>query len=369
MNALKQLLFLITAILFVIACTNKQESAELESNLIKITKQQLETDSIQLGKIITKTFESTINCNGSIVPLPNGIANVNVPVAGVIKNIYCNNGQLVEKNQSLLEITGNEIIDIQKEFAEASALYKRLKKEYERIESLYNEKVTTEKEFILAESEYKTSKATYNGLKIKIDAIGFSISKIENGDFYSSYSIKAPIKGNISSLNAHIGSYIDTKTELIDIIDPAMFQLKLFVFAGDLTNLKKGQSVRFKSVNSNIVHYATISSIGVAIDNVSKSIACYAALSDKTLLNRIANDFVESEIITGIDTVTALPSAAIIKNEDKNYILVLNKKENENYYFDKVEVKIGRQHQGFSEIPEAKIEGEIIVKGVYNISL
>lgn len=370
MNALKHFLYFATATFFIFACGNKsQESAEQASNLVEITNQQFITDSMQLGKVETRVFESTVKCNGAIVPLPDGMAKVNAPFRGVVKKIYCYNGQFLEKNQPLLEIAGNEIIDIQNEFAEASANYKRLKSEYERIKSLYNEKVTSEKDFIFAETEFKTAMAKYNGLKLKMEAIGFSVSKIENGEFYSSYSIKSSIGGYISKLKTNIGSYIDTQTELFEIINPEMFQIKLSVFAKDIIGLKKGQSVRFKSANTNNVHLATISSIGVGIDNETKSIECYAILKDKKQTNPIANEFVEAEIITNTYSVPALPFSAIIKNENGNFILMLNKQEEGKYLFNKMEVKIGRQHNGYTEIIQPKIDGSILTNGIYNISL
>lgn len=370
MNTIKHFLLFATSIVIMFACGSKnQEANEQESNLVEITSQQFATDSMQLGEIETRTFESTVKCNGSIVPLPNGIAKANAPVSGVIKNIYCHNGQSVDKNQVLLEIAGNEIIDIQKEFAEASANYKLLKSEYERIKSLYSEQVTSEKEFLIAESEFKASMARYNGLKMKIDAIGFSIAKIENGEFYTSYSVIAPIKGHISRLKASIGSYIDSQFELIEIIDPSMFQVKLLVFASDITNLKKGQTVRYKSVSTNNVYFATITSIGVQLDNDTKSIECFASTTDKKLTNPIANEFVEAEIVTSIDTVNALPTNAIIKSENDFFILVLNKQAEGKYLFNKVEVKTGRQHKRYTEINNPVDGRSILISGVYNITL
>lgn len=370
MKTIKQSLFFAAISIFILACGNKsQESTEQASNFIEITDQQFITDSMQLGKIETRSFESTVKCNGSIVPLPHGMAKVNAPFRGIIKNIYCQNGQLVQKNQPLIEISGNEIIDIQNDFAEALANYKRAKSEYERVKSLYNENVTSQKEFIQVESEFKTALAKYNGLKLKIEAIGFSVSKIEQGEFYSSYSIKSSIGGNISNIKTNIGSYIDTQTELMEIINPDMFQIKLSVFSKDIIDFKKGQTVRYKSSNTKDMHFATLSSIGVVIDNDTKSIECYATINNKELTNPIANQFVEAEIITNSYTVKALPTNAIIKSENDNFILVLNKQENGKYLFDKVRVKTGRQHNEFTEINEPTIDGDILTKGVYNISL
>ena len=370
MKTLKNLLFFSILIFFVVACGNKiQESTEQASNLVEITDKQFITDSMQLGKIENRSFESSVKCNGSVVSLPQGMAKVNAPFRGVVKKILCHNGQLVQNNQPLIEISGNEIIDVQNDFAEASANYKRSKSEYERVKSLYNENVTSEKEFILAESEYKTALAKYNGLKLKIESVGFLISKIEQGEFYSSYFIKSSIGGIISNINTNIGSNIETQTELLEIINPDMFQIKLSVFANNIKEFKKGQNVRFKTSNSNDVHFATLSSLGVVIDNETKSIECYATINNKGLTNPIANEFVEAEIITNKYTVKALPTNAIIKNENENFILVLNKQKDGKYLFDKVKVKTGKLHEGFTEINELNIDGLILTKGVYNISL
>jgi cobalt-zinc-cadmium efflux system membrane fusion protein len=369
MNKLKHILSLVTAASILFACNNEQVLVEKESSLIEITDQQFTTDKMEMGEVETMAFESTVKCNGTIVPLPNGMAKVSAPVNGIIKSINCHDGQSVEKNQLLIEITGNEIIDLQKEFAEASANYYRLKNEYERVKSLYEEKVTSEKEFIVAKSDFISSKAMYNGLKLKVEEIGFSVSKIENGEFYSSYSIKSPIKGQISNIKANIGNYIDSQTELFDIINPNMFQIKLSVFASDISNLKIGQTVRFRSLNSNDFQLASISSIGVVVENDTKSIECYAKLKSNQQANPLANEFVESLVITNISETDALPTDAIIKTETGFVVLVLEKKENDNYYFNQVPVSIGKQQNGYSEIVGNKISGMVLTRGVYNINV
>lgn len=367
MKTAKHILYLAIAILIMYACGNKKEVTEQESGLIEITNQQFETDSMQLGEIETRLFENIVKCNGTIVPLPNGMAKLNAPVNGIIKSINCTNGESVNNNQPLIEIAGNEIIEIQKEFAEAAANYKRLKSEYERVKSLYNEKVTAEKEFILAETEFKVAMAKYSGLKLKIESIGLSTSKIENGEFYSSYQLKSPIKGYISNFNASIGSYIDSQVELLEVINPDMLQVKLSVFANDVANLRKGQTVRFKSNNTANYQLATISSIGVAIDNETKSIDCYATITGKRAINPIAYEFVESEIVTGIDTVKALPSDAIIKSESGYAILAIEKQHDKGYSLKKLDIIIGNQHNGYTQVLTDIGKNKVLTKGLYNI--
>jgi cobalt-zinc-cadmium efflux system membrane fusion protein len=369
MKTLNHILYFFLLLMLFGSCGNRQEPAGQESSLIEITGLQFTTEGMQLGEIETVTFESSVKCNGTIVPIPGGIANVNAPVPGIIKSIRCRDGQLVSANQPLLEISGNEMIDIQGQYAEAAAGYLRSKNEFERAKLLYEQKVTTEKDFIMADSEYKSSMAKYRGLGMKIEAMGLSASNIENGEFYTSYTIKAPISGIISKMNLQIGSYIDSQSSMPEIINPEMMQLRLSLFATDMTHVEKGQTVRFRPINGDEIYMATLNSIGVAINDETKTIDCYASKSDNKSANLITNSYVESEIITGIDSVTALPDEAIIKTESRNMILVLDKQENDNWYFTPVEVTLGRQHNGYSEIVNGTVQKNILTRGVYNIKI
>ncbi len=361
--------FIATVALLLSACTKKQESPAATTDFIEITNEQFVSEGMQLSEIDTKTFEAIVKCSGSIVPKPNGMANVTAPIAGVISKIHCINGAYVQKNEAILEISGAEVIDIQRDYAEASARYKRSKSEYLRLKTLYAEAVISEKEFIAAESDYKSAEATYNSLQLKLNAAGFSIRAIENGEFSDSYTLRSPISGYVSGLKTTIGTYINQQSVGIEIADPSQFQLTLSVFATDIAKIKKGQVVRFRSTGSDSELQAVISSVGITVNADSKSIDCYATIKANNVTQLIANNAVTAEIITQSEPVNAVPTEAIIKSESNNFILVLNKKTDIGYQFSKVMVELGRQQNGFTELKGAKVSGQIVSKGVYNIVL
>lgn len=364
MKVIKYFLFLPVVVLLIVSCGRQQDAIDQEEGLIEITHQQFESDSMQLGKIEKKFFESTIKCNGILVPKPNGIAKISAPLSGIVKSIHCYCGQAVEKNQPLIEIGGNEIIEIQKEFAEAVANFKRLKNEYERIKLLFDEKVTSAKDFIIAESEYKIAMAKYSGLKLKIETIGLCPSKIENGEFCASYFLKSPIGGHISRLNVSLNSYIDSQVDLVEIINPDMLQIKLSVFANDNAYLKEGQMVRFRPVNFLNYQFANLNAIGVSVDEETKSIFCYANIMDKKPLVTFVNAYLEAEIIIKVDTAMVLPNSALATSNNDKYILVLKKQDSEKYYFKKQPVKIGREFKNYFEILNDTINGMILMNGI-----
>ncbi|MEA4974212.1 MAG: efflux RND transporter periplasmic adaptor subunit [Paludibacter sp.] len=356
--------FLITMIL---SCVKDSKSVEETSDLITITNEQFAGEGMQLGKIESQVFKLFVKCNATVVPLPGGLARISAPVSGPVKAILVQQGQSVAKNQILLEVNGNEIIEIQKEYVDAAAQFNRLKNNYERVKLLYAEKVITEKEFINAESDFLSAQANYISLRLRVETLGLSVSNIENGSFYTSYFIKSPIDGNISRMSAHLGSYVNQETTLVEVADPKSFQLELSVYPGDIAKLAKGQSVMFRPVDDLCEYQAYLSSVGVSVDENSKSILCYASINTNKSFNPVANQYVESEIIIGSDTVLALPSDAVVKSENKSYVLSLQNKTDINIAFKQVEVKTNRQLNGLIEIIGDAPTGDILIKGAYNI--
>jgi cobalt-zinc-cadmium efflux system membrane fusion protein len=297
------------------------------------------------------------------------MANVTAPIAGVVSKIYAVNGAFVQKSQAILEISGAEVIDIQRDYAEASARYKRSKSEYLRLKTLFAETVISEKEYIAAESDFKSAEANYNSLQLKLNAAGFAVRSIENGEFSASYTLRSPISGYVSGIKATIGTYFNQQSVGIEIADPSQFQLALSVFATDIAKIKKGQAVRFRSIGSESELKAIISSVGVTVNADTKSIDCYATIKADNATQPIANNAVSAEIITQSEPVNAVPTEAIIKSESNHFILVLHKKIDSSYQFSKVMVEVGRQQNGFTELKGAKVSGQIVSKGVYNIVL
>jgi cobalt-zinc-cadmium efflux system membrane fusion protein len=367
METKEKISLFVIMIFFLSACNTKQENTETETDKITITRQQFIAGDMQLGQAEKQLFEEVVTATGIITPLPNGIARVYAPINGMILKVHCNTGQKVQKNQILLEIGGTAFIDMQQEFAVAAANLKRLSADYERIKKLYTEKASSEKEFYQAEAEYKATIAGYHGLKLKLESIGLLPVNIEKGNFYPSWHLRSPINGTISGLDASIGVHVEAQTELLEIINPDLLQLKLAIFPKDISNIKTGQDVRIKVGGSNETLYGKINSVGISIDETTKSITCFASLPNNKMVNPIANTFAEVTIITRSDTISALPESAFIKSESRYFLLILNKENEQHYEFTKQEIKPGRTGNGYIEIPSLSINGKILIRGGQNL--
>jgi len=365
------LVILLAISLIVASCKSKTEqAASSDSELIAITKAQFETEKMVIGEPALYPFADLVNFTGTIIPDITGQAQISMPLPGIINNIYNKPGQVIAKGSLLFEVSSNEFIDMQKDFAESSALLARLKSDFNRSKVLYNDSISTQKEFISAESSYYAEKAKYNALRMKLQAIGLNVSKIENGDFYSSYLIVSPINGFVAQIDASIGQYMDPQQKIAEVIDIHSLQLRLDVFENNIQKIKIGQTVDFYlNGNKANVYNAKIFSVGKTINQESKSVQCFAQITKSEDLNLVNNQFVEGSIYASSDTALSVPETAILQSGEEQYILLLEKQENELYFFSKSKLDKGRTNNKRFEIKQLLLEKQILLDGAYNIQI
>jgi membrane fusion protein, heavy metal efflux system len=364
---------IITAGILLAMCNHEQDKEQksgIPDEFITITRMQFETGKMVIGEPCKIPFDEKVRCNGNILVEPSGAAIISTSVPGLVKKINCTTGQKVNAGQILFELSGNEFIELQKDFAEMSSQLTRIKSEYERVKSLYGEKIGTEKEMILAESDFKTANAKYSALKMKLKIIGLNDTKIEDGNFYEYFSLKSPLDGYISRINVSIGQYTDQQTVIAEIFDITKLQLRIAVFEKDLGKLEENQQITFNLLGSTQKSYSSrLKTIGKNVDDESKTIICYADIDDPKSAIFVNNAYVEAAITTRIDTVTAVPEESVVKSGGNNYLLAFVKNENDNYFLKRVKVDIGRLNNGFVEILNQPDITRIITKGAYNIRI
>lgn len=354
------------------SCNSKSVEPTLvnSNDWIEINKSQFELENMELGEPELKPSSESIHFTGKIIPSPKGIANISVTIAGVLQKINCNPGELIQKGQVLFEISGNEFIDMQRDFAGSAAALVRLKSEYERTKELLDENIGTQKELILAESSYKTELAKYAAINLKLEQIGLDVSKIENGNFYASYAVKSPINGYVANTYSSVGQYIEQQFILAEIIDINLLQLKFTIFENDINKLSAGQHIDFYlGGNKTISHNAKLTFIGKTINNNSKAIDCYAEIYNLAQENIVSNQFVEGEIIIGNDSMYSLPETAFVKLADEDYILNLENESDSSYFFSKISVKTGIKNNGYIELIDLQKINKVLVRGTYNIKI
>ena len=357
--------------LLFISCNKKTEqTSDTNPGLIIITKAQFASEKMLIGEPVMSSFTDAVHVTGTIVPSVNGQAQISLALPGIINKIHYKPGQIISKGSVIFDVSGNEFVDQQKDFAESSAILSRLKSDYLRAKELYNDNIASQKDFTFAESNYYAENAKHKALKIKLENLGLDVSKIEKGEFYSFYVIKSPISGFVSSINASVGQYIEPQEKVAEIIDNKSFQLKLSIFEKNIDKIKTGQNLAFYlNGNKSVEYSATINAVGKTIQSESKSVECFATINHPASINIVSNQFFEGEVFTAVDSALSVPESAILTSENDSYVLIFEKEVDANYYFKKTKVNTGRKVNNYVELKDKLPSNKLLVNGIYNIQI
>ncbi len=375
MKRISYIIFIISIILSLWTCGKKNDQSketvtETIDNRIQVTEAQFEQSNMTLGSLEEKLFPTVINVNGMIDVPPENRAVVSAQVGGYIKKLPLLIGDKVYKGQVLITIENPEFVVMQQEYLEVKEQLTYLKAEYDRQQTMQAENITSQKSFLKAESAYKMAIAKQTGLAKQLRMLNISPANVKAGNLASITTIYAPISGSITKVNVTKGSYVSPATAILEIVDNDHIHVELSVFEKDIMNVKKGQKISFKIPEASLgIYKAQVHLVGTAIEN-NRTIKVHAHLDDESHNNFLTGMFVEASIITDSTLAKALPSEALVTVDDVSTALILDKKEEDIYYFKQQEVNVIATYDGYSRIENTDIfesNVQFLTKGAFNL--
>lgn len=370
---MKKSLYIIALSLVLFSCKeSKTEEVEQKDNgLTTVTSAQFKSSGMEIASPTEQDFDVTVKASGKIDVPPQNRAKVNTFMGGYVKSTTLLVGNRVTKGQALLTLQNTEFLDIQKEYMEVAEQLNFLKSEYDRQKTLYDEKITSQKNYLKAESEYKRAKATHQSLRAKLLLLNINPRNVERGILTSTITIFSPITGDIVIMNANVGMYVAPSDVILEIVDTDHLHLELAVFEKDILNVKIGQKIHFKVPEaSKEVFNADVHLVGKSIEGNDRTINIHGHLDDAIKQKLLTGMFVEAEIIIDAKKGLAIPSEALVTENNKNFVLLV-KNEKNGYSFQKVAVTKGEKNEDFVEIvPNTVINASsrILTKGVYELA-
>lgn len=349
---------------------NESDDRATENEHIQVTQAQFQQSNMSLAQLEEKSFPTLVNVNGMIDVPPANRAVVSATMGGYIKTAPLLVGDKVRKGQVLLSIENPEFISMQQQYMEVNGQLTYLKSEYDRQTTMKAENITSQKSFLKAESDYKSALARHTGLEKQLRMLNISPSQVRAGIISSVVNMYAPVSGSITKINVTKGAYVSPATEILEIIDNKHIHLELSVFEKDIVKVKKGQEITFKIPEvSTEAFKATVYLVGTTImDN--RTITVHAHINDEANHNFLTGMFVEAVIVTASTSAKALPSESVIEVDGTSYVLILNKKEGDTYYFSQEKVKAIASHEGFSKIENIDNFSEntkFLAKGAFSL--
>jgi cobalt-zinc-cadmium efflux system membrane fusion protein len=371
---MKKILYTLAIISLLFACKESKtaEPDPKDNGLITVTTAQFKSSGMEIANPVEQDFYVTINTSGKIDVPPQNRAKVTSFIGGYVKSTKLLVGDKVTKGQALLTLENTEYLDIQKDYLEVAEQIKYLKSEFERQKILYDEKITSQKNYLKAESDYRRALGMYQSLRAKLQLLNINPSNVEKGKLTSVVTIYAPITGDIVIMNANVGMPVAPSDVILEIVDTNHLHLELAVFEKDILKVKIGQKISFIVPEATKeIFDAEVHLVGKSIEGNDRTINVHGHLDDKIKQKLLTGMFVEAKIKINSKKGLAIPAEALISENNKNFVLLLDNDKNNILSFKKVPVTVGEKSEKTVEIipdNQINVSSKILAKGVFDLA-
>lgn len=323
----------ILATLLVTGCggssdTHEDEHAEEEHTenelSIELTQRQIEAVGIEIGAFSYLPLKNTVKANGVLELPPQNKADVSALVSGAISDINVIEGDRVERGQVLATIEDPGIIEIQQDYIDAYERLQYLRQDYERKQQLLDEGVGSQREFQETTSKFRATMARVSGLESKLKLVGLNPESIVEGSVQASVPIRSPLAGYVRVVEVNTGSYVSPSQHLFEIVDNSELHIDLMVYEKDLHRVQEEQVLYFRYTNqpTSELYKGRIFAVGKAFEQTPKAVRVHALLMEEQP-NLLPGMYVEAMIVTGDESVLALPEQAVISDGGQSYIFIV----------------------------------------------
>lgn len=382
MNPIKKHVFYLTAL--TIACAGygchsggqhtealPGDTATARDEVLELTKEQIRAVGIRIDTVTRKNMHAVVAASGQLAVPPQNRADVNVLLGGIIREIYVQEGEVVRKGQRLALLENPDLIKLQQDYLSTENAFVFTKEERQRQQELSEAQAGRGKTLQQAVASFNMQEAKLRSLEKRLEVLGISPASVKKGDIVSAVAIRAPISGTVGHIIVNTGTYAAPDKPLMEIIDNSKVHADLIVFEKDLFKVKVGQDVQFVLTNQDDREVSgRIYGINKSFENETKGIIVHAAIKDAGRGQLIPGMYVRGLINIGNDWVPAVPEAAVVHAEGRDFIFVLEDStaDGKKMQFRRLEVVPGIRELGFVQItPVEKFDGgvRVVVKGAF----
>ena len=338
-----------------------------EAGEITISRGQFDSMHMMVGDPVPKMFSNMVGAHGYIVAAPGGRAKISTMIPGRVSRINISVGDFIRSGQTLFTVEGPEVIKLQQDYAVAFHRLKLLEADYNRLKMLSDERIAAEKDFLKAEGEYKSVQAEVEGMKALLKMNYIDPSAVEEGNIVPFLSVKSPISGTIIKQELMLGQHVEPLETAMEVVNNNKLRLQLEVFETSLSDVAVGQQVRFATLEQPEKEYSAIlSHIGKSISEESRTVECFATMGAEDRILFVNNMYIEASIITWERESLAIPEEAVIREHERDYVLILTEEKDNQMTFRQIPVQTGATRQGHTEILDEDLS-DVLLEGVYSL--
>ncbi|WP_324680057.1 efflux RND transporter periplasmic adaptor subunit [Hymenobacter sp. GOD-10R] len=336
-----------------------------ETDLVTLSPAEQQAASIQTGRVTGRPMGAGLTVTGTLDVPPESAVSITAPLGGFVDNTQLLQGTRVRKGEVLATIRNPEFVTLQQEYLETRARLAYARTELARQKELYEQEVAPQKNYQRALADFNVLQVQTNAQAARLRLANLPVG----GAIVRTAAIRAPRAGFVRTVNVTVGQAVTPTDALFEIVDPEHLHVELTVFERDVARVQKGQLIRFTlasdSTGTRRERTAHVYLVGRAI-GADRTVRVHGHLDQENDPALLPGLYVRATIETGRSEASALPDAALVRFEGKNYAYAIEAPGR----YRMVPVTLGRSEDNFTEVtlPDAvPITTTFVTGGAYSL--
>jgi cobalt-zinc-cadmium efflux system membrane fusion protein len=282
-----------------------------------------------LGHIVTQqsyfqAFSKEFRTIGTVGPVSGKIAEIAPPFAGRIIKLHIRLGQKISAGSTVFELGSSEFYEATKAYFAAQSANELAQIKYSRQKGLAAYGVAAQKDLEEAQSEAEITSQEYEQAKATLRMFNVDVATLQMGQ---PLKVVAPISGEVVKSNITIGSYAREDSEPLAVIaDFSHVWVTALVKEKYIGAIKKGDQAEVFITNDHQHSVkGTIYYIGEMLEEETRSLEVIIECNNGDRMLK-PGMFCEVKFMNSPTSGIILPSTAIMKDQDNDYVLIEMKK-------------------------------------------
>lgn len=260
------------------------------------------------GVARVEPFTRVLPAIGTVVPRPGRYAALGAPAATRVASVHVAPGARVAAGQPLVEFEQQGFV------ASASAAEAALtaaERNYERARRLAGEGIVPRKDVEVAAADLASARTTALAAR---RARQLSI-------------LRSPVTGVVTRMTAVLGQSVDAGQVLVEVADPAAFDVVLALSPTEAADVQVGDSVSISAGERRggaAIGRGVVASVGAALDTASRSVAARVVLTSGRRALRMGEAVYAEIAVETHPAAVVVPASAVVPEGGAYRVFVVN---------------------------------------------
>lgn len=308
-----------------------EREGQHEEGHVKLSPEARQNAKLEVKKAGPAKISVTLSLPGELTLNADAVAHVTPRVAGTVREVKKNLGDLVKKGEVLAILDSRDLAEMQREVMAAKERLTLVESELRRQEALFKEKIGAEKDYVSAKQAYAEARIEWSSASQKLAAAAGT------GGRGTGYALIAPLDGTVVEKHANVGEVMKEDTQAFIVADLTHVWVDVTVYAKDLPRVAVGQRARVRAEGLDSPAEGTINYLGAIVGEQTRSAHARVVLTNPGAAWR-PGLFVTADVaIDEAEVPVGVEDAAIQTVEGKDVVFV-----EEGDAFEARPVKLGR---------------------------